>query len=97
MSGHCDDPGDGSRVWRSSEGTHIDVRGLPPPEPMLAILQLIDSGEAPDVVIALLDREPIFLYPELDDRGWGYELVDASVGDHACGGAVRIRLLRLHA
>ncbi len=84
-------------MWSSAEGTHIDVRGLPPPEPMVAILQLIDSEQAPDVVIAHLDREPIFLYPELDDRGWSCELIEASYGDHHCGDEVKVRLLRLSA
>ena len=97
MSGHCVSPEDGSRMWSSAEGTHIDVRGLPPPEPMVAILQLIDSGEAPDVVIAHLDREPIFLYPELDDRGWSYELIEAPCGGYHCGDEVKVRLLRLSA
>ena len=32
---------------------------------------------------ARLDREPIFLYLELDDRGWSYEIVPASCGDAA--------------
>jgi hypothetical protein len=30
-----------------------------------------------------LDREPIFLYRELDDRGWSYEIVAASREDAA--------------
>jgi Uncharacterized conserved protein (DUF2249) len=84
-------------MWSSAEGTHIDVRGLPPPEPMVAILQLIDGEEAPDVVIAHLDREPIFLYPELDDRGWSYELIEATCGNHHCEDEVKVRLLRCSA
>jgi hypothetical protein len=68
---------DGStgRIWRTPDAVHIDVRGLQPPGPMVAILRLIDGDMAGAVIIAHLDREPIFLYPELDDRGWRHEIV----------------------
>jgi hypothetical protein len=72
---HCGRPDDGTRIWRTPEAVHIDVRGLDPPEPMVAILRLIDLGEADCVLIAHLDREPIFLYPELDDRGWSHDII----------------------
>ncbi|PWB65756.1 MAG: hypothetical protein C3F17_03160 [Bradyrhizobiaceae bacterium] len=72
---------------------HIDVRGLEPPEPMVAILTLIDSDQVDCALIAHLDREPIFLYPELDDRGWAHEIVESSCGG-ACGD-VQLRLVRL--
>lgn len=95
MSCDCTEPEDGSRKWRTPEGINIDVRGLPPPEPVVEILQLIDSGEVDAVLTARLDREPIFfLYPELDDRGWSYEIVSASCGDAACEDEVRLRLVR---
>jgi hypothetical protein len=86
-----DDP---ARVWRTPEGVHVDARGLPPPEPMLLILRLIDSGEAGSVLIAHLDREPIFLYPELDDRGWRHEIVPPSGEPADRGGTVVLRAVR---
>lgn len=85
----------GSRIWQNADGVHIDVRGLSPPEPMIAILQLLDSGGTA-AVIAHLDREPIFLYPELDERGWGYEMLPSHCGDDNCEHDVRLRLVRLH-
>ena len=92
---NCDcRPEDGSRVWRTSDGLHIDVRGLDPPEPAMEILRLIDSGEVDTALIAHLNREPIFLYPELDDRGWSYEIIPPSCGDAACEDDVRLRLSR---
>lgn len=91
----CTAPKDGLRVWRTSDAVHIDVRGLAPPEPMVQILGLIDRGEAGDVLIAHLDREPIFLYPELDDRGWAHELVEPSCGDADCAHEVGVRIVRL--
>jgi hypothetical protein len=70
--------------------THLDVRGLPPPEPLVAILRLIDAcdpdGEA--VLIVHLDRDPVFLYPELAERGWAAQRMPAPEGE------VRLRLER---
>lgn len=60
---------------------------------MVAILQAIDSGEAGSVLIAHLDREPIFLYPELDDRGWSYEVVPCC-GGADCEDSVTLRMER---
>lgn len=87
-------PDDGPRVWRTPEAIHIDVRGLDPPQPMLAILQLIHQAGGEGVVIAHLDREPIFLYPELSDRGWSYEVVSPSAGESRFEGEVSLRVFR---
>lgn len=83
-----------SRTWREDGAVHIDVRGLEPPEPMVAILRAIDSGEAETVLVAHLDREPIFLYPELDDRGWSHEVMPSSCGSPDCEDAVTLRMER---
>ncbi len=93
MKIHCTEGSEGSRLWRNQEGVHIDVRGLEPPEPMVAILELIESGEVEGALIAHLDREPIFLYPELDDRGWSHEIVPACGGGD-CADEVRLRMVR---
>jgi hypothetical protein len=59
------------RCWHDPQGLHIDVRGLPPPQPMVAILQLLQrQGDAGGPVFAHLDREPLMLYPELATLGW---------------------------
>lgn len=76
------------KVWRSEDGWHVDVRGLQPPNPMVAILRLL---EMPDIGLRLVvhhDREPFFLYPELAERGWNWRLVPAQSGE------VRIELWR---
>ena len=75
-----------ARHWLEDDGAHIDVRRLPPPEPMVAILALIARADVPDTVIVHHDRDPLFLYPELAERGWHAELVP---GD---GGEVRLHL-----
>jgi hypothetical protein len=85
----------GTEMWRTAEGIHLDVRGLEPPQPMVKTLGLIDSGDVSDVLIVHLDREPIFLYPELEDRGWSHELLAATCGDPACEDEVRLRVTRM--
>jgi hypothetical protein len=82
-------------MWCTPEAVHIDVRGLDPPEPMVAILGLIDQGGVEAVLIAHLDREPIFLYPELDDRGWSHEVMEPSCGEADCADGVRVRIVRM--
>lgn len=75
-------------IWRDNDGTlHLDVRGLPPPEPLVAALRLIDTLAAPEPVVLHLDRDPQLLYPELAERGWEAE------ADPGEAGEVRLRLL----
>lgn len=57
--------------WHDEEGLHLDLRGLEPPQPMVAILSEIESG-ATGPLILHMDRDPIFLYQELEDRGWSW-------------------------
>jgi hypothetical protein len=75
-------------VWHGNDGDHIDVRGLQAPEPMVAILELLERPATGDVVIVHHEREPVFLYPELAERGWRHEIVAGEPGE------VRLRLTR---
>ena len=70
-----------ARIWQAEDGAHIDVRGLPPPEPMVAIVALIERPGTGDTVIVHHEREPVFLYPELTERGWSYEIVPGEPGE----------------
>lgn len=47
----------------------MDLTGLMPPEPMVRILEALATMEAGAVLFALLDREPLLLFPELAQRG----------------------------
>ena len=47
----------------------LDLTGLEPPEPMVRILEEITLLSPGEVLFALLDREPMFLFPELAQRG----------------------------
>ncbi len=55
--------------------TEIDNRGLQPPEPMVRILAALSTLGEGDEIVALMDREPLLLYPELERRGfsWTFE------------------------
>ncbi len=56
----------------------IDNRGLQPPEPMVRILSSLGELEEGQELVALMDREPMLLYPELERRGyvWQFESAD---------------------
>lgn len=76
------------RQWSDADGEHIDVRGLSPPQPLVAIVRLIESIEETRAVVAHLDRDPVMLYPELAERGWTAQRLRAPPGE------VRLRLTR---
>ncbi|MEO5336561.1 MAG: DUF2249 domain-containing protein [Magnetospirillum sp. WYHS-4] len=65
----------------------LDLRRMEAPGPLVAILSRIDSGQGRGGPFeVLLARDPIFLYPELAERGWQAEALPAS------DGGVRLRL-----
>ncbi|MBL6946608.1 MAG: DUF2249 domain-containing protein [Rhodospirillales bacterium] len=66
----------------------LDLRGLQPPQPAVAILKFIEGPDCGDAVLVRLEREPVFLYPELVERGWGWEPISSAPGD------VSLRLIR---
>ncbi len=75
------------RRWRDEQGEHIDVRGLPPPQPLVTILRLLlEQGPGGSAVIVHHDRDPVLLYAELAERGWRAERLAAEAGE------VRLRL-----
>ena len=70
-----------SRRWVEADGIHIDVRGLPPPQPMVSILALVESIRDATPVVVHHERDPVFLYPELAEIGWTSERLDAPDGE----------------
>jgi len=76
------------RDWRENDGLHIDVRGLDAPDPMVAILARLEGAKEGETVTVHHDREPIYLYPELAERGWQYRLIEGDPGE------VRLTLTR---
>jgi uncharacterized protein (DUF2249 family) len=50
----------------------VDNRGLEPPEPMTRILGRLADLPPGGVLLAHNDREPLFLYPILEDEGFAH-------------------------
>ena len=69
------------RRWRDAEGAHIDVRGLPPPEPLVAILALVREAEPTLRLIVHHDRDPQLLHAELAEIGWRAERIAGAPGE----------------
>lgn len=58
----------------------LDVRGLEPPQPMQKILAATTKLTTAATLIAHLDRRPIYLLPELEQRGLHYTEEEQSDG-----------------
>ncbi|MUV36456.1 hypothetical protein JNUCC1_00258 [Lentibacillus sp. JNUCC-1] len=51
----------------------IDNRGLEPPAPMMRTLKTLDGMQDGETLAIINDRRPMFLYEELDERGYKHE------------------------
>jgi uncharacterized protein (DUF2249 family) len=82
-------PGGETAAPQGSEATvRLDVRGLEPPEPMVRVLAQLETLGPGQALEVLHDRRPVFLYPQLDDRGFLHET------DEPAAGLVRIVIRR---
>jgi uncharacterized protein (DUF2249 family) len=72
-------------------GATLDVRGLEPPLPMVRVLERLDTLPPGGVLTVLHERRPLFLYPQLDERGFQHET------DEPEPGVVRIVIRRVRA
>jgi uncharacterized protein (DUF2249 family) len=68
--------------------TVLDVRDLEPPQPMMRVLEEADRLGPGDELEVRHVRRPMFLYPQLDERGFVHET------DEPEPGLVRIRIRR---
>ena len=64
----------------SSDGATLDVRGLEPPLPMVRVLERLDTLEPGATLTVLHGRRPLFLYPQLDERGFQHETDEPEPG-----------------
>lgn len=58
----------------------LDVRGLEPPQPMVRVLEEMDRLGPGAVLEVHHDRRPMFLYPQLDERGFAHETDEPEPG-----------------
>lgn len=73
----------------TQDSSTLDVRGLEPPMPMMQILERLDALEPGGTLTVVHERRPMFLYPQLDARGFHHET------DEPEAGVVRIVIRRL--
>jgi uncharacterized protein (DUF2249 family) len=66
----------------------LDVRGLEPPLPMVRVLERLEALGPGEALTVLHARRPLFLYPQLDARGFHH------VTDEPEPGLVRIVIRR---
>ncbi|QYO77707.1 DUF2249 domain-containing protein [Devosia salina] len=67
---------------------YLDCTELDPPEPMVRILAQLEAMAKGEVLFALLAREPVFLFPELEARGHAW------VGDFDAEGTTYRLMMR---
>lgn len=84
VSGGPSASADSGAAW-SPPQKRLDNRGLTPPDPLVRILEALEHLPKGQVLEALNDRDPVFLYPELEARG--HAIVVEKVSD-----GVRIRI-----
>ena len=65
-------PAVADEAWNAPTA-QLDNRGLMPPEPMVHILEKLEQMGPGEVLEAFNDREPLFLYPELQKRGHAFK------------------------
>jgi uncharacterized protein (DUF2249 family) len=67
-------------VWIYPDRVGLDVRGLEPPAPMVRVLETLDRLAPGQRLEVRHDRRPIFLYPQLDERGFAHETDEPEPG-----------------
>lgn len=55
----------------------LDARELPPPQPLQRTLERLADLDEETVLVQYNDRAPQHLYPQLADRGYAYETIEA--------------------
>lgn len=59
----------------------LDVRNLEMPLPMMTILEALETLPGDNALFVYHKRVPVFLLPELADRGFGYRINEISNGE----------------
>jgi len=67
-------------VWIYPYRVGLDVRGLEPPAPMVRVLEMLDRLAPGQHLEVRHDRRPVFLYPQLDERGFVHETDEPEPG-----------------
>lgn len=68
---------DGTDVPSHRRRETLDVRDLPPPEPLTKTLERLADLDGDAVLVQVNDRAPQYLFPKLEDRGFRHETVES--------------------
>nr|WP_026700658.1 DUF2249 domain-containing protein [Salibacterium aidingense] len=60
----------------------LNNRGLEPPQPMVRTLDALERLGDHQSLIIINDRKPMFLYPELEERGYSHDTVSLEDGSY---------------
>ena len=74
------EPTDSAAACATTTGGTLDVRGLEPPQPMVAVLARIETLAPGETLTVVHDRRPTFLYPQLDERGFTHRTDEPEAG-----------------
>ena len=66
------------KTWNEEKQLHVDLRMMEPPGPLVFILGLLDRPGMGKELVVHLAQEPIYLYPELNERGWSWDQLESS-------------------
>lgn len=69
------------RQFRKEDVKYIDVRGLDMPAPMVAILENVRELKKGEALFVYHKKRPLFLLPELENRGYKYLFKDIAEGN----------------
>jgi tRNA 2-thiouridine synthesizing protein A len=58
----------------------LDVRGLPPPLPLVRVLERLETLAVGEQLELVHDRRPMLLYPQLEARGFVHETNETEPG-----------------
>lgn len=73
-------PQAGTAPAPTAAAARLDVRGLEPPEPMVRVLAALETLGPGQTLEVLHERRPMFLYPQLDDRGFVHRTEELGPG-----------------
>lgn len=73
---HCQAVDEEERFWLDEGRLHMDVRHLPPPAPMIAILEFLDSGAHDGDLYIHTPHFPVHLLPELEERDVHWQMIE---------------------
>lgn len=60
----------------------LDNRGLEPPQPMMKTLEALETLKDNHTLVIINDRQPMFLYPELEERGYLHNTTELKDGSY---------------